>query len=145
MGSPEVIVVSDELSLPLREVEVSFTTSGGPGGQHANRSATRVTVRFDVLRSPSLSDRQRGRLIDRLASRLSAGVLQLHVQETRSQHRNRELALERLRELLAEALEEEATRHPTRPTKSSHEKRLDSKRHRGQLKRDRGAKYRADE
>ena len=127
--------VTRALRIPLQELEWRFTTSGGPGGQHANRSSTRVEVRFDVAGSPSLGPRQRARLLDRVGPevRASAG-------EERSQARNRAVALERLRGRLAEALRVERPRVPTRPTAGSAARRLEEKRRRGARKRERTAR-----
>lgn len=124
--------VTRALRIPLDELEWRFTTSGGPGGQHANRSSTRVEVRFDVAGSPSLGPRQRARLLDRLGPvvRVSAG-------EERSQARNRAVALDRLRARLADALRVERPRVPTRPTAAAAARRVEEKRRRGARKRER--------
>ena len=129
----EGLRVNRGLVIPLEELEWRFSTSGGPGGQHANRASTRAEVRFDVAASPSLGPRQRARLLDRLGPvvRVSAG-------EERSQARNRALALERLARRLAAALTVERTRTATAPTKASITRRLEHKRRRGELKRRRG-------
>jgi ribosome-associated protein len=124
--------VSRSLSIPLREVQWRATTPGGPGGQHANRTSSRVEVRFDVRRSSNLGPRQRARLLERLGPvvRVSAG-------EARSQARNRQVAQERLAERLAAALRTEKPRRPTTPTAGSRERRLRQKRRRGEVKRQR--------
>ena len=121
-----------ELSLPLDELEVRVSRSSGPGGQHANVTASRVEVVFDAAGSPSLDDAQRERLVRRLGPRVTATA-----QDTRSQTRNRELAFERLAARLAAALEPRRARHATRPTRSSRVSRLADKRHRGEVKRGR--------
>lgn len=126
------IRVTRTLAIPLSELEWRFTPSGGPGGQHANRSNTRVEVRFDVEHSPSLGPRQRDRLLQRLGP-----VVRVVADDERSQARNRALAAERLRERLADALHIERERRPTKPTKSAGERRLQSKRRRSAAKRDR--------
>ncbi len=120
------------LSIPLEEVEWRATTSGGPGGQHANRSNTRVEVRFDVAGSPSLGPRQRARLLERLGPvvRASAG-------ESRSQATNRKMALDRLVSKLADGLRRDAPRRPTTPTRGATERRLAEKRSRAEVKRNR--------
>jgi ribosome-associated protein len=124
--------VGRSLSIPLDEVEWRATTSGGPGGQHANRANSRVEVRFDVLASASLGPRQRARLLERIGPvvRASAG-------EDRSQARNRQVALDRLVERLTEGLKIERPRRPTAPTRGSKERRLADKRSRSRTKRDR--------
>jgi ribosome-associated protein len=124
------MVVTRGVSVPLSEVELRVSRSSGPGGQHANVTASRVEAIFDVTGSPSLSEEQRKRVMARVGPRLTAVA-----QDTRSQARNRELALERLRSRLASALLVPRARHATRPTKASRAERLDRKRRRGELKR----------
>src|SRR5437588_2378219 len=126
----DVLRVSRSCSIPVRELEWHFTASGGPGGQHANTANTKVELRFDVLKSESLGPRQRARLLDRLGP-----VLRIVANDERSQLRNRELALHRLKERLADALHVDAPRRPTRPTRASKVARVDQKRHRGEVKR----------
>ncbi|MET0421101.1 MAG: alternative ribosome rescue aminoacyl-tRNA hydrolase ArfB [Acidimicrobiia bacterium] len=116
----------------LDELEWRYDRSGGPGGQHANTSDTRAEVRFDVAASPSLGPRQRARLLDRLGPVVTASAA-----DSRSQSRNREVALERLRSLLADGLHVERPRRPTRPSVGARTRRLDAKRRHGDRKRDR--------
>lgn len=124
------------LDIPLAEFDYRFSRSSGPGGQHVQRSATRVELLWDVAGSPALNDEQRARLLHRLASHLDGqGVLRLVSQSTRSQLRNREELIERFRVLVAAALVERRPRHATRPTRSSKEKRLASKKRRAEIKR----------
>lgn len=111
------------LVIPLDELTWRFSRSGGPGGQHANTSDTKVEVRFDIAGSPSLRDHHRIRLLERLGPEL-----RVVTSERRSQARNREVALERLAERLAAALVVEAPRRATKPTKASVRRRLDAKR-----------------
>ena len=111
------------------ELEWRFTASGGPGGQHANTSNTKVEVRFDIASSPSLGPRQRARLLERLGP-----VVRVTASERRSQHQNRELALERLRSKLAEALHVNPARVASKPSRATKARRLDQKRHHGQTK-----------
>jgi ribosome-associated protein len=118
--------------IPLHELEWRFSASGGPGGQHANTANTRVEVRFDVSGSPSLGPLQRARLLERLGP-----VVRVVAADERSQARNRDLALERLRTRLAEALRVRRSRLPTAPTAASKERRLEAKRRRAELKRSR--------
>lgn len=130
--------ITTELRLPLAELVVRATPSGGPGGQHANRSSTRVEVWWDVMASPSLSELQRARLAERLGRRLDrAGRLRIVCDSRRSQLQNREEALARLAEVAAAALYRPPRRRATRPTRASVERRLESKRARGARKRDR--------
>src|SRR5690348_1754429 len=124
--------VTRSCAIPLDELEWRFTGSGGPGGQHANTSNTKVEVRFDVASSPSLGPRQRARLLERLGP-----VVRVTASERRSQHQNRELALERLRARLADAPRGEPPRHATRPTRAAKQRRVDEKRRHGDVKRSR--------
>lgn len=126
------LVVNPSVRIPRIEVDERFTTSGGPGGQHANKTATRVELRFDAAGSPSLSEHQRARIVERLGP-----IVRVVVDETRSQTRNRVLAEERLVGRLAAALVVEAPRRPTRPTRGSKERRLQAKGRRSQLKSER--------
>jgi len=124
------MVVNSELAVPLGDVELRASRSSGPGGQHANVTASRVEAVFDVDASAALSDAQRARLRARYGSRVTAVA-----QDARSQARNRELALERLRERLAAGLVIPKRRRPTRPGRTAREKRLESKRRTSQRKR----------
>jgi ribosome-associated protein len=117
------------VSIPLGEIDVSFSPSGGPGGQHANRSATRVELRFDVAASPSLGPRQRQRIVEALGD-----VVLVSVDDERSQLRNRTIAYERLATRLAAALHVDPPRRPTRPTRASKQRRVESKRRRSDIK-----------
>jgi ribosome-associated protein len=124
-----VLRVSRTCAIPYDELEWRFTASGGPGGQHANTSHTRVELRFDVEASPSLGPRQRARLLARLGP-----VVRVVASERRSQHRNRELALDRMRDRLAAALHVDRPRVPTRPSRAAEARRVEQKRRRGQHK-----------
>lgn len=121
----EVFRVTPSCAIRLDELEWRFSTSGGPGGQHANTANTRAEVRFDVAGSPSLGPRQRARLLERVGSEV-----RVVASDERSQVRNRELALARLRARLADALRVERPRRPTTPTVASQRERLDAKRDR---------------
>jgi ribosome-associated protein len=121
--------VSRSCAIALDELEWRYSASGGPGGQHANTSNTKVEVRFDVASSPSLGPRQRERLLEKLGP-----VVRAVASDRRSQLQNRELALERLRTRLADALVVAPPRHATRPTRSAREERLDAKRKRSETK-----------
>jgi ribosome-associated protein len=116
--------------VPLSEIELRASRSSGPGGQHANVTASRVEAVFDVEASRSLSEGQKRRLMARLGP-----VVRATAQDTRSQARNRELALERLGNRLASALTVQRRRRPTTPTAASRQRRLESKRRRSDLKR----------
>jgi ribosome-associated protein len=130
--------VSPELRLPLAELEYRATRSGGPGGQHVNKSSTRVEVWWDVAASPSLTEDQRARLLSRLATRLDrAGRLRLVSSGSRSQLRNREDVTERLRDVVSKALVVPRLRRRTKPTRASKVARVEAKRRRSAVKRDR--------
>jgi ribosome-associated protein len=132
--------VDIEAGLAIPEAELRFTTarSSGPGGQNVNKVESKVTLAFDVAGSPSLSDEQRQRIAERLGSRLSrGGVLRVTSQRHRTQAANRKAAVERFAELLAAALAEDPERRPTRVPKAVRRRRLESKRHRSRVKRER--------
>ena len=126
----ESIQVTRSVSLPRNEIELRFSRSSGPGGQHAQKSDTRVEASFDVEASSSLSEVQKRRVVAK-----AGPVLRAVAQDERSQWRNRELATERLVESLRQALKVERRRRPTKPTKASRERRLEAKRRRGDTKR----------
>jgi ribosome-associated protein len=130
--SDGVVRVTPSLAIPLSELQVRFGPSGGPGGQHANKVNTRVELRFDIGRSPSLGPRQRSRLLERLGPEL-----RVVVDDERSQIRNRQLAVERFRLRMAAALHVEKARRPTRPSRGAKERRLAAKRHLSERKRNR--------
>lgn len=135
----EDLPVGRGVVIPGRELTVRTSRASGPGGQGVNTTDSRVELRWDVRGSTALDDAQRERVIGRLASRLTAdGVLVLHADEHRSQHRNRDAARARLRDLVADALVPPRPRRPTRRTRASVERRLSDKRHRGERKRERG-------
>jgi ribosome-associated protein len=121
------------------ELEFRYSASGGPGGQHANTSNTKVEVRFDIEASPSLTERQRELLLERLGP-----LVRVVASDRRSQAQNRELALDRLRERLAGALVVTPPRRATKPSKSAKTARLESKRKRGDTKRARQKPTRFD-
>lgn len=124
------------VSLAPEELRLSVSRSSGPGGQHVNKTSTRVTISFDVAASPSLSDEQKELIRGRLGNRMSKeGVLSVSSQRHRSQTQNREAALERLVELLSSALEERPERRPTSVPARVRLQILAEKRRRGQLKR----------
>jgi ribosome-associated protein len=126
----ESIRVTRSVSIPLSEIELRFSRSSGPGGQHAQKSETRVEALFDVEASAALTDRQKRRVI-----RNAGPILRAVAQDERSQARNRELAVERITDALREALHVERRRVPTKPSKAAVERRLEQKRRRSQTKR----------
>jgi ribosome-associated protein len=137
MADESVLRVTPSLAIPLEELEWRFSASGGPGGQHANTSNTRAEVRFDVAHSPSLDDDVRATLLERFGP-----SIRIVASDQRSQAQNRELAMQRLSGRLASALTRPSPRRPTRPSLASQRRRLEWKRRRAALKRqrrDRGA------
>jgi ribosome-associated protein len=124
--------VARGVSIPLSEIELRASRSSGPGGQHANVTASRVEASFDVAASRSLDEEQKRRVTAR-----GGPVVRASAQDTRSQSRNRELALERLRSRLAAALHVPRSRRATRPSSASRRRRVESKKKRGELKRQR--------
>ena len=128
----ELIPVTRTVAIPRSEIELRFSRSSGPGGQHAQRTESRVEAVFDVEASTALTDTQKRRVIAR-----AGRVLRAMAQDERSQWRNRELATERLITQLREALRVQRPRRPTKPSKASQERRLEQKRHRSEVKRSR--------
>lgn len=132
------LVVNGRVRIPASELSIRATRAGGPGGQHVNTSSTRVEVVWGLRESAALSDEQRSRLETRLAAKLdTAGRLRVVAADTRSQSQNRTLALQRLAQLLREALVIPKVRRATKPTRGSREARLDEKKRRSQVKRGR--------
>lgn len=129
---PGTLPIRGTLSLPLSEIALRTSRSSGPGGQHANVTASRVEAVFDVTASSALTERERERLLSKLGPRVVAVA-----QDARSQSRNRELALERLAKRIAGALTVPRRRTATKPTAASRERRLDAKRRNAQRKQQR--------
>ena len=133
--------ITETLAIPLAELHFQFSRSGGPGGQHVNRSATQVELTFDVADSPSLTDTQRARILSGLKSYIDTrGILHLSSQTTRSQHRNRAEVIERFQRLLQRALHIPKRRVPTRPPRHVKERRLAEKRRNSTIKEGRARK-----
>lgn len=126
----EELRIEPGLAIPLSEIELRASRSSGPGGQHANVTASRIEAVFDVTASAALDEARRARLLERLGPVVTAVA-----QDARSQSRNRELALARLAEKLAGALRVRRKRRPTRPTAASRRRRLEGKRRQGERKR----------
>ena len=122
--------VARGVAIPLAEIDLRASRSSGPGGQHANVTASRIEAVFDVAESRALSEEQKRRVMARVGPRLTAVA-----QDARSQSRNRELALERLQRRLSSALAVPRARRPTRPTTASRQRRLEAKRRRSNVKR----------
>jgi ribosome-associated protein len=127
---PAELRINDRLALPLAEIELRTSRSSGPGGQHANVTASRVEAAFDVEASQVLDDAQRSRLLERLGPIVTAVA-----QDARGQSRNRELALRRLAQKIAAGLRVQRKRRPTRPSRAAKQRRLEQKRRRGEKKR----------
>jgi len=135
---PSDLEIGPGVVIPAAELRQSASRSSGPGGQHVNKSATRVTLRWNVRGSGALDERQKDRVCAGLAARLTrAGDLVVHAEASRSRARNLEAAQARMAELIADALEVPRSRRPTRPTAASRGRRLDAKRQRSDLKRSR--------
>jgi ribosome-associated protein len=130
LSAGESIRVTRSVSIPLAEIELRFSRSSGPGGQHAQKSETRVEAIFDVDASSALTAAQKARV-----ARKAGPVLRAVAQDERSQARNRELAVERIADQLRDALRIQRRRVPTKPTAQSKERRLDAKRRRAEVKR----------
>jgi ribosome-associated protein len=130
--------VSRSLAIPMSEIELRHSTSGGPGGQHANKASTRVDLAWNVNGSKALGPRQRRRIREKLRTRIdTSGTLQLSSATYRSQMRNRDDVLARLAAMLEEALRVEKTRRPTQPTRRAKDARVQRKKRRGAIKRSR--------
>ncbi|MDQ6696617.1 MAG: aminoacyl-tRNA hydrolase [Actinomycetota bacterium] len=132
MAAGDGLRVNRTVVIPIDELDVRFAASGGPGGQHANRSNTRVDLRFDVVASSALGPRQKERVVERLGP-----VIRVVVDAERSQTRNRAIANQRLAEKLARALRIPTARVATKPSRAAKARRLDAKRIRGDVKRQR--------
>ena len=131
------LVVTPAHTVPARELTWRFDTSGGPGGQHANRSATRVELRYDLGASEVFEPGLRTRMIEQLGPRARDGVIVV-VADSRSQHQNRLEASRRLKRLLLEAMQVPKERKATQPTRAARRRRVQAKRRRGEIKRLRG-------
>ncbi|MBN1418324.1 MAG: aminoacyl-tRNA hydrolase [Planctomycetes bacterium] len=141
-----MIRINDRLSIPDAELRLTFSRSGGPGGQNVNKLATRVTLRFDLAGSAALSEAQKRRIAERLATRIGKdGALRIVAQEHRTQAANIEAARRRFADLLRRALKRRATRIPTSVPASERAKRLEEKRRRAVRKRGRSEPHAWDE
>jgi ribosome-associated protein len=130
---PELLPINRDVSIPLDEIAVQASRSSGPGGQHANKTESRIEASFDVAASNTLTDAQKARVTARCGP-----VVRAVAQDARGQARNRALALERLAARLARALEVPRTRRPTKPSRAARARRLEAKRRASERKRARG-------
>jgi len=131
-----MIKITKAISIDENEIEAQFIRASGPGGQHVNKAATAVQLRFDVANSPSLPDDVRKRLIELAGNQVTEdGVLTIDARRFRSQYRNREDSMERLVELIRRAAKRPKIRRKTKPTRAARERRLKDKRHRSEIKR----------
>jgi ribosome-associated protein len=136
--SDTAIQITEAVAIPSTELHFQFSRSGGPGGQHVNRTASQVELTFDVLHSPSLDEAQRARVLSKLQSYIDTrGVLHLTSQTTRSQHRNRAEVVERFARLLQRALHVPKRRIPTKPSVAAEERRLAEKQRTSVIKQQR--------
>ena len=132
------LYVNESLSIPRDELDVRVSRSSGAGGQHVNKTSSRVEIFWNIDKSHALTEDQRARLDEKLASRLTSdGSIRVVASDTRSQARNRELAEQRLAELIARSLIVPRKRKPTKPTRAAKEARLDAKRRQSSKKRER--------
>jgi ribosome-associated protein len=132
----DFLPIRDGIAVPMSEITVRASRSSGPGGQHANVTASRIEATLDIAATTALSEAQKQRAMAKLGSRVTAVA-----QDARSQARNRELALQRLSGRLAHALEVPRARTKTRPTTASRKRRLEEKRRRSETKRGRGRRF----
>ena len=141
-----MITITDRVIIPREELTFTASRSSGPGGQNVNKLSTRVTLQFDVLRSPSLTEDQKQRIFEKLKSRISKdGVLRVSCQQSRSQAANRDRAVERFVELLQEALTRRRPRRRTGVPAAARERRLEEKKRRSRVKVARGGKSSQDD
>jgi len=134
--SEDVLIINEEVAIPHSELSYRFARSSGPGGQHVQRTETKVELLFDLANSPSLTEAQRALAQSRLAGRLdSDGVLHMTSQAGRSQLDNRADVTARFQQLLASALKPSKRRKPTRPSLAARQRRLEAKRRRSEAKR----------
>ena len=137
--------ITQELSIPINEIQWRFSRSSGPGGQNINKTESKVEIIFNIKKSKALNSSQKNLLLEELKNKIVNGYISIKCQEKRSQLKNRELAIQRLISLLKETIiKEEKIRKISRPTKSSQKRRVESKKKRGELKKNRNNKLEQD-
>ncbi|HEY3874150.1 MAG TPA: alternative ribosome rescue aminoacyl-tRNA hydrolase ArfB [Candidatus Kapabacteria bacterium] len=142
MDEEKFLRISNSISIPVAEIDISFTRSSGPGGQHVNKTSTQAELEFDIAHSPSFSAPDRAWLMTRLGTKLdSEGKLRITAQEYRSQLRNKTAAMEKLAATLRDALMRPKKRKKTKPSKAAKESRLESKKIAGEKKRRRAERF----
>jgi ribosome-associated protein len=142
---PDDLPITDHLIIPGDELTLTAARASGPGGQHVNKTSSKVILSWDLANSRAVDDVVRNKLLDRLSSRITRdGILPIHVDSERSQHRNRELARARLVALINDALHEDPKRRPTRIPRSQKKRRLENKRRRSETKKARQKPVRGD-
>ena len=134
----EDLAIGDDIVIPARELHWTFSPTGGPGGQHANRASSRAQLRFEIAESEAFDQATKDRLVVRLGPRARDGTVTVSADASRSQWQNRQAARKRLVALLQEALRPETVRVSTKPSRAAKRRRLDSKRRRSETKRLRG-------
>ncbi len=138
----DTVTLNDKISIPVSELDIRFSRSSGPGGQHVNKTSTQAELTFDLVNSPSIPTEERDWLIEKLKHRLdSAGQLRLTSQDTRSQRQNKSIVIERFQEMLKHALRRPKKRKPTKPSKAAVQRRIESKKKRGETKSQRRAQF----
>ena len=141
IASKNLLNINESLSIPRSELDVRVSRSSGAGGQHVNKTSSRVEIFWNIPASRALSEEEKARLLERLASKLTTeGSVRIVASDMRSQSRNRDLAEERLAQLVRRALVVPKKRRPTRPTRASKEARLEGKKRQSHKKRERGNK-----
>jgi ribosome-associated protein len=146
MTTRRYLKITQHIEIPIDELEFRFSRSSGPGGQNVNRLETKVELRFDILRSPSLGEEDQRLLLERLKGRIGKdGCVRITAQDSRSQWKNKELAIDRFITLLDKHLKRTTPRTATKPTYSSREQRLTGKKNISRKKDSRRKKYNTDE
>ena len=138
----DIVTLNDKISIPVSELDIRFSRSSGPGGQHVNKTSTQAELTFDLANSPSIPPEDREWLLEKLKPKLdSSGKLRLTSQDTRSQRQNKAIVIERFGEMLRHALRRPKKRKPTKPSRAAVQRRIESKKKRGETKSQRRAQF----